>query len=221
MIRRFLLCLHFVYAIKAKKNPLYSHSQKVCLAAALDIVSFLDDNLYGRLLLSGGGMFRDISTRAAILIFLELSPDTEAEVSNLTKRRYRERQCLLLQYAQRIVQYAEDRIREGETSVKIYVYLRLMMAKAEARCKDYSFTENDMKETLMEGFDKCQTMLKDRLANVDKINFHDDAWTLNEANEPSYTGFQTDNLDIANEVNIDFDFLSDQLPSQWIDQTWF
>jgi hypothetical protein len=221
LIRRFTLCLHFVYAIKSKRNPLYSHSQRVCLEAALDIISLLDDNLYGRLLLSGGGMFRDISTRAAILIFLELSPDAEAEVSSLTKRRYREHQGLLLQYAQRLVQYAEDRIREGETSVKTYVYLRLMMAHAEARFKDSSFTENDMKEILREGFDKCQTMLKDRLANVNKINVYDDSWTLNEANDTSYSEFQTDNLGIANEVNIDFDFLSDQLPSQWMDQNWF
>ncbi|KUL87048.1 hypothetical protein ZTR_05751 [Talaromyces verruculosus] len=221
LIRRFTLCLHFVYAIKSKRNPLYSHSQKVCLEAALDIISLLDDGLYSRLLLSGGGMFRDISTRAAILIFLELSSDAEAEVSSLTKRRYREHQGRLLQYAQRLVQYAEDRVREGETSVKTYVYLRLMMAHAEARFKDSSFTENDMKEILREGFDKCQTMLKDRLANVSKINVYDDSWTLNEANDTSYSEFQTDYLGIANEVNIDFDFLSDQLPSQWMDQNWF
>jgi hypothetical protein len=96
-----------------------------------------------------------------------------------------------------------------------------MMAHAEARFKDSSFTENDMKEILREGFDKCQTMLKDRLANVSKINVYDDSWTLNEANDTSYSEFQTDKLGIANEVNIDFDFLSDQLPSQWMDQNWF
>ncbi|RAO66604.1 uncharacterized protein BHQ10_002616 [Talaromyces amestolkiae] len=229
LIRRLPMCLHFVYAIKSKKNPLYSHSQKVCLEAALDIISLLDDDLYSRLLLSGGGMFRDVSTRAAILIFMELSPDAEAEVSSLTKRRYQERQSFLLQYAQRLVQYAEDRIREGETSVKTYVFLRLMMARAEARFKDCPFTENDMTEALREGFDKCQTMLKDRLLNVNQANVHDDAvpgsplgaWTPNELNEPSYSDFPTDNFSLVNDVNIDFDFLSDQLPSQWVDQTWF
>jgi hypothetical protein len=46
LIRRFPLCLHFVYAIKSKRNPLYSHSQKVCLEAALDLISLLDDDLY-------------------------------------------------------------------------------------------------------------------------------------------------------------------------------
>lgn len=229
LIRRFPMCLHFVYAIKSKRNPLYSHSQKVCLEAALDIVSLLDDDFYSRLLLSGGGMFRDVSTRAAILIFMELSPDAEAEVSDLTKKRYQERQAILLQYAQRLVQYAEDRIREGETSVKTYVFLRMMMARAEARFKDYSFTENDMTESLREGFDKCQTMLKDRLAHVNRVNVQDDAvpgpslgaWTPTELNESSYSDFQTDNFNLLNDVDIDFDFLSDQLSSQWIDQTWF
>lgn len=229
LIRRFPLCLHFFYAIKSKKNPLYSHSQKVCLEAALDIVSLLDDDLYTRLLLSGGGMFRDISNRVAILIFMELNPDAELEVSNLSKRRYRERQGFLLQYAQRLLQYAEDRIREGETSVKTYVFLRLMLARAEARFKDYSYTENDMTATLREGFDKCQAMLKDRLLTVNEANVHDDAvpgsslgaWAPNELNEPSYSDFPMDNFSLVNDVNVDFDFLHDQLPSQWLDQTWF
>lgn len=229
LIRRFPLCLHFRYAIKSKRNPLYSHSQKVCLEAALDIISLLDDNFYSRLLLSGSGMFRDIITRGAMLIFLELSPDAEAEASNFTKRRYRERQAPLLQDAQRLVQYAEDRIREGETSVKTYVFLRLMMAQAEGRFRGSSVTENDITEALRDGLDKCQKMLQDRLANANKINSYDgavsgpslSAWTLSEIKHSSHSDFEMENFGIANDVDLDFDFLSDQLPSQWIDQTWF
>ncbi|EED15716.1 C6 transcription factor, putative [Talaromyces stipitatus ATCC 10500] len=221
LIRRFPLCLHFRYAVKSRKNFLYSHSQKVSLEAALDIISLLDDHVYGRLLLSGSGMFRDIVTRVAVLIFLELCPDPEAEVSNAAKRRYRERQTLLLQDAQRLVRYAEDRIREGETSVKTYVFLRLMMAQAEARFNGSSLTESNTTKVLKHALDKCEKMLNDRLAAT-KINDHEadsghflETWTLNGMSA-SHSEFEIENFN-----EIDFDFLSEQFPSQWVDQTWF
>lgn len=66
-LRRFPLCLHFRYAVKAKANPLYNYSQKACLEAALHLVSLLEDEYYRRLLLVGGGIFRDIITRGALL----------------------------------------------------------------------------------------------------------------------------------------------------------
>ncbi|RDW81261.1 putative C6 transcription factor [Aspergillus mulundensis] len=109
LLRRFPLSLHYRYAIRAKPNPLYSHSRHACLEAALDLVSLLEDNIYGRVLVTGGGMFRDLITRGALVIFLELSPDTEADASIFAKRRNRARQEPLLQDARRVVQYAKDR----------------------------------------------------------------------------------------------------------------
>ena len=48
LLHRFLLCLHVPYAVKAKQMPKYAHSQKVSLEVAQEIVSLLDNDLYGR-----------------------------------------------------------------------------------------------------------------------------------------------------------------------------
>ncbi|OKL55585.1 hypothetical protein UA08_09174 [Talaromyces atroroseus] len=158
LLRRFSLCLHFRYAIKAKKNAPYSHSQKVCLEAALDLAALLEDRLYSRLLVTGGGMFRDIITRGALLIFLELAPDPEIETSNSAKRRSHARQSVLLEDARRVVQYAEDRMRHGETNVKGYEFLRMMLVQAEGRFSGL-LTDGDLPKSLNDGLDTCHEIL--------------------------------------------------------------
>ena len=82
-LRRFLLCLHFPYAIEAKQNPLYSYSLKMCLECALNLVSLLDHDMYHRLLLVGD-MFRDIITRGALVIYMELISQLKADDSTDT-----------------------------------------------------------------------------------------------------------------------------------------
>jgi hypothetical protein len=104
-----------------------------------------------------------------------------------------------------------------------------MMAQAEGRFRGSSVTENDITEALSDGLDKCQKILQDRLANANKINSHDgavsgpslSAWTLSEIKHSSHSDIEMENFGIANDVDTDLDFLSDQFPSQWIDQTWF
>lgn len=53
LLSRFLLCLHFPYAVKAMGHQIFAHSHKVCLEIALELVSLLDDTLYSRLLANG------------------------------------------------------------------------------------------------------------------------------------------------------------------------
>ncbi|THC98272.1 hypothetical protein EYZ11_002274 [Aspergillus tanneri] len=132
LLRRFPLCLHLSYAARVSQNPLYSYSHKVCLDATVDLVSLLDDELYHRLLLSGGGMFRDIITRGALCIFMELGTHLEADSLNFARKRTRARQEPLLRDARRIVQYARDRMLHGETNIKGYLFLSMAMAHIEA-----------------------------------------------------------------------------------------
>jgi hypothetical protein len=126
------LSLHYPYAIQSKRNPLYSYSQKVSLEAALDLVSLLEDRLYRRLLLSGGGMYRDIVTRCAVVIFLELITQLEANNSIFSKQRNRARREPLLEDARKVVQYTHDRLWYGETNVRGYLFARMSMAQVEA-----------------------------------------------------------------------------------------
>ncbi|XRM44773.1 hypothetical protein ABZX51_007884 [Aspergillus tubingensis] len=165
LIRRFTLCLHYKFAIMARANPLFSHSRKAGVEAALDIIALVEDNLYGRVLRCGGGMFRDIVTRAAILIFSESSPDPEAESSSLAKRRDHARQETLLRDARCVVQYAKERLQYGETNVKVYIFYNMMLAQAEARLNGQS-EEEAVSRTLHESVDVCYSMMQDMVARA-------------------------------------------------------
>ncbi|KAL4779072.1 fungal-specific transcription factor domain-containing protein [Aspergillus varians] len=167
LLRRFPLCLHFRYAIKAKINPLYSHSRHVCLEAALDLVNLLEDTLYSQVLRMGGGMFRDLITRGALVIFLELSPDPETDTSVFARKRHRVRLEPLLQDARRVVQYARDRASHGDMNVKTYVYLRMMLAQAEA-CLDGDgggLVKEAVSSAMREGLGICRDILQVTAAN--------------------------------------------------------
>lgn len=205
LLNRFLLCLHFKYAIRATRNPLYAHSHKVCLYVALDLISLLDDDLYSRLLVHGSGMFRDIITRGALIIHLELNAGQESNISILAKRRARARQEPLLKDARRVVQYAKDRLCEGETNVKGYSYLRIATAQIEAML-DGSSAEQAMKDAALESLEECETILSGMSAylNSDAVNYSSEAWGYNGT--MSTPTILDGNFDFLGDESFDYDF---------------
>lgn len=158
LLRRFTLCLHFPYAIQAKKNPLYTFSQKNCLDATQDIVSILDDELYARLLLTGGSMFRDLITRGSFILYLELTSDINADTSLISRGRNRARQEPILRDVRRVAQYAQERMCHGETNVKGYVYISMATAQIEALF-DGSLPEEEAMNAARESLETCRGIL--------------------------------------------------------------
>ncbi|KAL5050604.1 hypothetical protein BDW71DRAFT_103576 [Aspergillus fruticulosus] len=171
LLRRFPLCFHYRYAIRAKSNPLYSHSRHACLEAALDLVTLLEDNAYSQVLVTGGDMFRDLITRGALVIFLELTPDVEENASIFAKQRSRARQAPHLQDARRLVQYAKDRVLQGDMNVKTHVCLSMMLAQAEARLDD-SPAKEAVSKALHESLAKCRDILQRRADAVTADTSH-------------------------------------------------
>lgn len=159
LLRRFLLCLHFTYAVKAKKMPIYAHSQRVCLEIGLEFVSLLDDHLYSRVLINGGGIFRDIVTRGALMIYLELNSELEKGVSIFARQRNRARQVSLLKDVHRVLQYSKDRMCHGETNVKGYFFLSIATAQSEALL-DGLPTDSAISNAAHESLATCREILK-------------------------------------------------------------
>lgn len=204
LLNRFLLCLHFKYAMQATRNPLYEHSHKVCLEVALDLISLLDDELYSRLLVNGSGMFRDIITRGALMIYLELHKSHESDISILAKRRNRARQEPLLKDAHRVVRYAKDRMCQGETNVKGYLFLKIATAQAEA-VFDGLPEEQAMENAAIESLDDCESILgsmsRDPSSNGGDGN--SEAWRQEEIT-CTPTAFDL-GLDLLDDDNFSFD----------------
>jgi hypothetical protein len=218
ILRRFSLCLHYRPAVKAKTNPLYSHSRNVCLEAALDVVALLDDNLYSRILCIGGGMFRDLITRGALLIFLELSPDLSEDTSIFAKRRRRARQELLLNDARRVVRYSKDRMSHCDTNVKTYVCLCMMLAQAEARLEGLPLKEA-VENATRDSLSICRDILQATESACATDTRHPDleAWTNGVISPPHLDT----NLDEDLDRLFNFDFTSEQFSMQWPVETSF
>ncbi|KAL2793773.1 fungal-specific transcription factor domain-containing protein [Aspergillus keveii] len=159
LVSRFLLCLHYRFSLKSVENPLYAHSRQACLEVALDLVSFLQDGLYSCVLRTGGGMFRDILTRGALIIFADLNTEPEAGISAFAKERNRARLQPLLEAARQIVNYARDRIWLGDMNVKIYVWLSMMNAQAQARLEGLPI-EQAVSSAMHESLRAVKNMLK-------------------------------------------------------------
>lgn len=159
LLQRFSLCLHFRYAIQAQGNPLQSYSMKACLDASLNIVALLGDELYSRVLVNGGGMFRDIITRCGIIIFMELNPKPGVSASIFAKQRSRAHQEPLVEDARRVVQYAKDRVSHGDMNLKTYVSFATMMAQVEARLNGAD-PETHMLESADESINLCHSILQ-------------------------------------------------------------
>ncbi|KAL4792942.1 hypothetical protein BDV19DRAFT_380431 [Aspergillus venezuelensis] len=210
LIGRFSLCLHYRYAIRAKINPLYSHAQRVCLETALDLVTALDDPLYSQILRQGAGMFRDLITRGAFVIFLELSSNHQAETSIFAKTRHRARLEPLLQDARQLVKYSRDRVSYGDMNVKTYVCLSMMMAEAEARL-DNLLVKEAVEAAMQQSLDACRGILQDMASSGNAASPEFETRSNGQVPTPALDmnfGSDFDGL-------LDLDLSDFNLPMQW------
>lgn len=214
LIRRFLLCLHFPYAVRAKSNPIYEHSYRVALDVALDIISLLDDPLYSRLLINGSGMFRDIITRGAMMLYVEINSNIENDASSLLHRRHRANQELLIQDAHRVVQYAKDRMCAGETNVKGYLFLSMSTAHIEATLSGSS-SEVAMRSAAKESLDTCRQILMDLAGRKPSGSTPPGFETWMHNDEPTPPEGLLSDFDIFNDGGFDFNF--PDLFQNWMD----
>jgi hypothetical protein len=218
--RRFLLCLHLPYAAKAAQNPMYSYSSKVGLEAALDLVSLLDDEMYRRLLLVGGGMFRDILTRGAMLVFLELITQLENESSAFVKKRNRARREPFLEDARNVVQYAQDRLWHGETNVKSYVFVSMAMGQVDAMLSDSS-TKDAIVKSASESLVVCHGILRSTAANLlSSMTTNADGAFGTGGVAMAVPSVDDIDFDFMNDGNIDFGLAGSWFVRQWEDGVW-
>lgn len=206
LLRRFLLCLHFRYGIRAKTNPRYSYSQKVCLDTALDILSFLNNDLYCHLLLTGGGMFRDLTTRGAMFIFLELISEPKAHSGTLSEKRSLTLRESLISEARRVVEYARDRLLRGDTNVKVYVGLSMMLTQAESQ-SDSPSTKEAVLGTLQQSLDTSYHILDTMASGASESDTQPlpDMWRPNDL--MGWPADQVDEFDLFENENYSLGFV--------------
>ncbi|KAJ5240494.1 uncharacterized protein N7469_002085 [Penicillium citrinum] len=216
-LSRFLLCLHFPYAVQAKQNPIYSFSLRICLDTTLSLISLLENDLYHRLLLIGGGMFRDLITRGALVLFTELNFALDRGSSILVTKWHRSRIDQLLEDAQKLVQHAEDRLHYGETNVKGYLYISMAMGQVEAILKGSSI-EDATANAAIDCLTTCQDILETLIIGSLPSNPSESSFGCYNAPYPLPTAMDAD-FDFLDSGNV-FGITDSSLLQQWADQQW-
>lgn len=173
LTQRFLLSLHYPFATKAKTNPKYYFSRKICLESSLFLLSYSptpqfpetgrQNDDYMRLKLVGKGQFRGVLMQAAATICLELINQLEDDSSPFpSASKTLSRQELHKAIAE-FVDHLLLRIKAGETNVKAYLFLSSVLAQIKAMESGVS-VEQSMSDSLKQAAEISCRLLRERMA---------------------------------------------------------
>jgi hypothetical protein len=136
-VRRFILILHRPFAAKARTDPRYYFSRKVCLDSSLIMLTYpsslpnspppepgIDDD-YTRLKLVGGGFFKGIIVHGNMTLFSELLSQIEEGTPSV------HRQPLKAVFRD-VIDLAAKRIALVENNVKGHLFSTIVLAQVEA-----------------------------------------------------------------------------------------
>lgn len=142
LIRRFMIPLHLFFSNQARSNPPFHYSLKLSLDAAFAIITSIttvppaehnpNDGAFLKLLTTSGGLFRQGFRNAITAISLELLSHLSTQQQDGTLHRASQYRDLLKQKIRDLLALSEQRIRCGETNVKSYMFLAMILAQVEA-----------------------------------------------------------------------------------------
>ncbi|KAK3309843.1 uncharacterized protein B0T15DRAFT_386897 [Chaetomium strumarium] len=169
---RFLLVLHFPFAIKARKNPRYYFSHKVCLDLSLSLLrchpaapnslatSFQAvEEDYARLQVLGSGIFRNSPLRAVIFVCIELLVQLEDELGQIGSTFNSLGRQELYKIVAEYVQLLAKRIEAGETTVRGHVFFSGLLAHIDA-LQASSPSKDDIRAAMKRSLEHGQNILK-------------------------------------------------------------
>ncbi|KPI34425.1 uncharacterized protein AB675_3889 [Cyphellophora attinorum] len=131
-VRRLLLALNAQFAVQARADPIYHYSQFVVMETALAFMTPEPDEAYSRLLDVGGGMFRESIRMASTLLSLQLLSETRAHLRDGILERSGPRREPWKTALTSLSSLTRSRIQQGETNVKNYMFLAMVLAEVSA-----------------------------------------------------------------------------------------
>lgn len=152
LVRRFVLCLHRPFYAKAKDDPRYYYSRKICLDTALSIAARApqstegEDDDWMRLTYRGVGFMKSFLLHSVSIVYLELVSQLEEQqqevlsftpastasstpVTPLTLLPHSIPLRNVLVWGKRVT---EERVRNGETNAKGAMFLACALARIDA-----------------------------------------------------------------------------------------
>lgn len=136
VLLRPVITLHQPWVIKARTDPRYYFSRKVCLDTCLAITSFPPSGDYSRLLTTGNGVWSEIGILPPFLIGLELVYQLEEEalkpLFGVQSARARATREPLVQVIKDTINSRKERIYAYEANVKDHIFNSMLLGQIEA-----------------------------------------------------------------------------------------
>ncbi|KAK7966265.1 uncharacterized protein PG986_000542 [Apiospora aurea] len=147
LIRRFMIPLHYPFSNQARTNPMYYYSLKLSTDTAIALTqqqqpvdvqgspSAADDDsrfFFARLTALGGGLFRAGVRNAITALTLDLLTRVQEQRLDGTLARHAPHRAPAKQAVRHLIALSEERLRLGETNVKGYMFLCMILAQVEA-----------------------------------------------------------------------------------------
>ena len=169
LTHRFIISLHHPFAIKAKTNPTYYFSRKVCLECSLSILSYSRLSLesptkdeYTRLRVLGGGLFRDVPLHAIMIISQELVNQLQEDSSSFIPTSNSESRREFHKALEDYVELTLSRIKAGEMNVKGYVFASCVLAQINAM-EAGTLVEQSILQASTNSLEVCYRLLESRI----------------------------------------------------------
>lgn len=223
VLRRPLISLHRPWAAKARTDPRFYFSRKVCLDTCFAIVSYTNSADYLRLLTIGNGMWLEICSLPPIAISHELIMQLEEEALNPplgTQARAKALREPLIQALRDTTLFKVERLKAGEKNVKGYLFSSMLLGQIEAT-ENGEDIDKGIGDAAMKSLRESHAILKERATallrtdtcettprweNQDYGNSVD--WEI-----PNHSQFDAS-------LDFDFDMLSSAVVGDWDDQSW-
>lgn len=141
LVRRFLLSLHRPWACRAHASPLSYYSRKVSYDTAATLLSPPKDENFTRLLLRGSGIFKNRIIHLSLALASELLIEIQEKGSNPLTQQPWDYRAMLVAAVQEAQSQSAQRMKFGETNVKLHMKLSVVLTKAEGLSPDQSLQE--------------------------------------------------------------------------------
>ncbi|KAJ6785107.1 hypothetical protein PWT90_03564 [Aphanocladium album] len=182
-LRRFTVPLHSPFACEARTTPTFHSSLKACCDASLALINPEPDERFERLLDFAGGLFREGLRSANTAISLDLIIQTKMQQADGTLHRTRLLRDALKQSVTDMLKRCDVRIHNGETNVKSFVFLSMVLAMAEAIENDVP-CEMRIAESARDAIKHCYDILEKTIGSFG-------------TNTPTEPGFPSNEVDMA------------------------
>jgi hypothetical protein len=131
LLRRFLLCLHRPLVSRVRSNTTYCYFRKVCLDSSMALISPTMNADFSHILLLGGGMFKNRIIHASLALSSELLIEMSEQGPQFQALAPLAYQKMLIDALKIAYLQLEERIKLGETNVKLHMKLSVVLCRAQ------------------------------------------------------------------------------------------